>query len=464
MTPTTASIDSTGALSPARPSGEAGRGEGSSLPLALLEWLLIPAGLAIILFALPHDLIGDDNARFRMLSSLLDGSGRVLGTKYSFVGPIFSAPLWALGRALGNPAQGVLLYDWLLFCGALCAFYFLLRRRWDPVALRHFLLLLVAGSLFSRHLLHYGAEAFTNLVVGLGLTCIGLGLGRFGWPLAMLGAVNTPATFPGFALAAARWTWERRRLRYLLAPAAVVVLILLDTWARMGSPFHTGYEGDAGVRTLMPYSGRPGLSYPFFFGLLSLTLSFGKGLAFFACGLWILPWLRRLPFPDDLRAVLRLWLSFLLGLILLYSNYWGWYGGVSAGPRYLLFATFPATLLLAQLLAAPPKHWAGTLGALLLLALSCWTTTATTVFEQGGVDLCTRNNYAFEHLCWFTPEFSVLWNPFVAPFNGLKPGEWTVLGYEAVVFALLALPLAKNLALQLRDRLAALDPWRAWRV
>lgn len=432
-------------------------------PFVLLEWILIPLGLANIMFALPHNVIGDDNNRVRMLASLL-GPGHFLGVKYSLAGPIFSVPLWFLGKAFGNPVGGLLFYDWLLFAGALSAFYVLLRRRWDTAALRHFLLLLVAGSMFPRHLLHFGAEAFTNVVVGLGLTLVGLGLGRAGWVLTVFGSINTPATQPALVLATLRWIWEQRRVRYVLIPVAAVVLIGVDTWIRMGSPFHSGYEGDAGLRTIMPYSGLPNFSYPMFFGLLGLTLSFGKGLLFFAAPLTALPFLNQLGLPQPLRAVLRLWLSFTLGLLLLYANYWGWYGGVSAGPRYLLFASFPATLLLAQLLIQPARHWAATFGTLVLLALSCWTTVATTVFEQGGTEVCTANNYALEHLCWFTPEFSVLWNPFVGPMRSLTHGEWIVLCYEAIAFAMLAAPLIARLAAQVRNRITELQPTRGWRL
>src|SRR5580658_8329357 len=105
-------------------------------PSALLEWALIPAGLLVILFALPHSIVGDDNARFRMLSGLLDG--HPTGGRYSWAGPIFAAPLWLIGRAFGNPGAGVLYFDMALFAAALGAFYVLLGKRWEPVAVRRF--------------------------------------------------------------------------------------------------------------------------------------------------------------------------------------------------------------------------------------------------------------------------------------------------------------------------------------
>ena len=41
-----------------------------------------------------------------------------------------------------------------------------------------------------------------------------------------------------------------------------------------------------GFRTALPYSGQPGFSYPFFFGVLSVLFAFGRGLVFFAPGLF----------------------------------------------------------------------------------------------------------------------------------------------------------------------------------
>jgi hypothetical protein len=429
--------------------------------LAAVEWVLLPVGLALLRFALPHDLVGDDFSRFQMLGSLFGPTFK--GTMYSLVGPILAAPLWLAGRAFGDPAAGVLWYDWLLFCGALVGFWFIFRRTLSPAALRRFLLLLVAGSMIPRHLLHFGAEPFTNFNIGLGLALVGLGVAG-GWAAVILGSVNTPATLPALGLSALRWTFEQRRARYLAIPAIAFLLIVLDNWIRLGSPSFTGGYNDAinhGVRTMMPYSGRPGFSFPFFFGLLSLTLSFGKGLVFFASGLLLLPTWRLL--PEAVRPVLRLWLAFVLGLVLLYAKYWGWYGGFSAGPRYMLFASFPATLLLAQALSVPARRWYGTLAVLLVLAMSCWTSVATTVFEKGGEQICTANNYILEHLCWYTPEFSVLWNPFVGPLRALTSGEWAMLAYGGLVCVWLALPLLARLLTQSRDEIRDLALARGWR-
>src|SRR5437660_6092548 len=100
----------------------------------------------------------------------------------------------------------------------------------------------------------------------------------------------------------------------------------------------------------MPYSGRPGFSYPFFFGLLSILFSFGDGLLFYVPGL-LLPIRKTLSkWPQDqkinLYQVYTLWICFVAGLILVYSSWWNWSGSVFWGPRFFLFACIPASFAL----------------------------------------------------------------------------------------------------------------------
>ena len=69
-----------------------------------------------------------------------------------------------------------------------------------------------------------------------------------------------------------------------------------------------------GIKTIMPYSGRPGFSYPFLFGLLSILFSFGNGLLFFTPGL-LLPirkTLSKWPLHQkiNLSQVYTLWMCF----------------------------------------------------------------------------------------------------------------------------------------------------------
>jgi len=434
----------------------------------VIEWILVGLGWAL-LYVLPHSIVGDDNPRFQSLSLLLE-TGRIQSPRYSLIGPVLATPFYWIGKAFGSPVAGVLFYDPAIFALMLAALYLLLRPHWSGAGPRRFLLLLVAGSMFPRHLLHFGAEAFTACFAAVGLALVAFAAKPIvewgGWGVAILGAVNTPATLAGVGVASLQRCWEKRRLRILLVPFAALAIYLLDLYIRIGSFHNSGYTGTAGARTALPYSGLTDWSYPVFFGLLSLTLSFGKGLAFFADGLCLLPWLSRLGMPEPIRQVLRLWLAFLVGILVVYSHWWGWYGGFGAGPRFMLFAAVPASLLLAQLLVHPPDHWLGSACAIALVALACWSSIAATVFENGGADVCTASNYALESFCWYTPEFSVLWNPFVGSmhaWDGVTTSSWMLVVYGAVVFVVLTRELLVRLAEQCRASLQAIDLSKGWR-
>ena len=80
-------------------------------------------------------------------------------------------------------------------------------------------------------------------------------------------------------------TLQDRQLRNLILPVAAVGLILMENTVRHGSPMATGYIQEYGFKTVMPYSGLPGFSYPFLFGLISILFSFGKGLVWYFPGL-----------------------------------------------------------------------------------------------------------------------------------------------------------------------------------
>jgi hypothetical protein len=51
--------------------------------------------------------------------------------------------------------------------------------------------------------------------------------------------------------------------------------------------------------------------------------------------------------------------------------------------------------------------------ALLVLTLSVWVGINGAVFGQQSMDVCWANDYELEFLCWYVPEFSALWRPFV---------------------------------------------------
>ncbi len=260
--------------------------------IAWFETALILLGLVGILFLLPHSTGYDGQDRFNALSAMLT-QGTIPDIKYSMVGPFFSIPFWYLGKLYQSPLWWISRYNLFVFSAGLLATYWLLKDRVARGLLRKFFLLLIVASMFSHHLMFYYGEVFTAIFVAVGCVAIVVGPELAGWCVIILGVVNTPATLLGLVLLDAKHMLETRRVRYALTVIVTVALIMLESWILRGSPLETGYANLHGFRTIMPYSGRPGFSNPFFFGLISLLFSFGKGIFFFAPGL-LLP-IRKTP-------------------------------------------------------------------------------------------------------------------------------------------------------------------------
>jgi hypothetical protein len=407
---------------------------------ARIETTLIIVGLAAMLFVLPRHAWGDGLSRYTQLTATLT-QGTMPDTKYSMVGPIFSAPFWLVGKAFGAAEWWCLRYNTFLLIGAVAFCYFALRRKVPRRLLRTFILLLVFSSMFTYHQLWYYGEVFTAILVMIGTMTIVIDKARPGWIAMILGVANTPATLPALTLLTTRQIWGSRRLRWAVAVPAAIGLVLLESWIRRGSPFATGYEGDHGPRTIMPYSGLPGFSYPLFFGLLSLTLSFGKGLLFFAPGLFLPVRGRLTDLAGQCRAVdltrlYELWMAFVIGLILTYATYWSWSGSVFWGPRYLLFASVPAAFALAVRLFRSGPSIVADIVTVAALAMSLWAGLNGAVFGDVDLNVCWPGGTGdYEApLCYYTPEFSALWYPFVKG-KILTTGELTYFLYGLAVAA-----------------------------
>lgn len=421
----------------------------SKLFFAILETCFIFIGLLCIYFFLPRMIHDDGTQRYQYLADFLHhGITWNPGAKYSLVGPIFALPLLIIGERLGQPVAWILVYNYVLFAGSLLTIYLLCRNHIDRGLLRKFILLLVTSSMFAAHLFAFYGEAFSAVCIGVGiiafmrrsrLSSIG------GWIAVILGVVNTPAMVGGFCLLIFKRMLDMKRLRYLIAVVAVAALILGESWLRRGSPLASGYANDAGFQTVMPYSGLPGFSYPFFFGLISILFSFGKGLIFFTPG-FLLPVRKTMlklqeKYDLNLYQLYVLWLFFLVGLILVYSRWWAWYGGRYWGPRFFLFASLPASLALAvRLHDKGTKLWVNIFTGV-VLCLSAWVGVCAALFQSDTyISMCSANNYALEAYCHYVPEFSVLWHPFVVhPHLDFNQGLYLV--YLLVVFLYFFVPL-----------------------
>lgn len=493
--------DPTGEPTPsgeADPTGEAARtaeptGEPAPvtrLVVALVEYALIIVGLALVTFGQKHQMIGDGLQRFQALVELLQ-QHRVSDTSYSMIGPLFAAPLWSIGQLRGDPQGWTVYYNALLFTLALGALHLLLRDRMDRDLLRRFLLLLVAGSMIAPHVLDFYGEIFTATTVGVGLLAATLpGTSRLtrgaGWVGVVLGVANTPASLVGLVGVVVVLAARKRRLRYLLVIPVTAAVISGESWLRHGDPFHSAYVNNGGGPTVLPYSGLPGFSYPFLLGLVAILFSFGKGLLWFIPGLF-LPVRRRLrevagAAAGDLWSIWLLWTVFAAGLVLVYAKWWAWYGGMYWGPRFFLIAILPASLALALWLAprrfaldpvaadrppsrpaaadppasrpSVPARVAADVVALGVLFLAVWGAANSMVYGQLWPWKCYENSYYLEGLCHFTPEYSSLWYPLVAPPE-LTGIQRQTLAFYGLVLLWLGVPLLVRIGRQVGTALLA---------
>lgn len=129
------------------------------------------------------------------------------------------------------------------------------------------------------------------------------------------------------------WPLRGARREAWIGPLAMLALALaghaIYNQARFGTPFETGYGAQA---TPAAYS------TPLLVGLYGLLLSSGKGIAWFAPALWLVPigWqaMRRAG-----SATVRVAVSVALACtiaVLLYAKFEHWAGDGSFGPRYLV--------------------------------------------------------------------------------------------------------------------------------
>jgi hypothetical protein len=432
---------------------------------AAFEWTLIFGAAFVLLFVLKHEIGSDGRIRYFALAQLIEWR-ELSGTLYSLVGPLCSAPFYFLGRFVASSEWWCARFNTIVFLGGIAVAWQLLRTDISSGLFRKFALILMTASMFPYHVEGYFGEVFTATLVAVGLLAVQFGHRFAGWSAAIIGVANTPATIVGLAVAALVESWKTRRLRHLLPVIAAAMLMMIESWIRRGSPFVSGYEGAAGARTVLTYSGRAGFSYPLFFGLLSVLFSFGKGVFFYAPGLL-------LPVRKHVRAASArlsgsydLWLAFLAGLILIYSKWWAWFGGWTWGPRFFLVASIPASCALAIALHRfhdlnLPRRFA----VFAALTLSAWVAIDGAVFEMAGLNLCLDDTFA--PFCWYVPEFSPLWRPFVEHTALTRP-QWLVALYFGAVYVWLAAPLMADL--WRRTVSIGFERWRAlttgepWRI
>lgn len=374
--------------------------------------ILIGFGLMTISFFTEHDIYSDAQARFAAIKMLME-TGRLSDVSYSMLGPLFSVPLWLLGYYFASPEWWLARYNLFLFIGFLASLWFIGKNSMERKSLLYTLLVFVTLSLFIPYQKNYMGEIFTAALCGAGILLLSQNR-TIGWLPLVIGTANTPATLIGLGLVALYFVVRQQRLLFIIYPIAAFLLIISESYIRRGGFFVTGYEANMGFQTILPFSGLPGFSYPFFFGVLSILFSFGVGLFFFIPGLWLLYDVKILKANPFLFDVVCLSLLFLVGEILVYSRWWAWYGGFYWGPRFFLIATIPASLLIANAVSNANKEtlWKNSLTAVVVV-LSAWVVINGTVFDQRNLSVCSEYNYQLEFLCWYVPEYSVLIRPFI---------------------------------------------------
>lgn len=374
-------------------------------------WLL--AGLVTLWFATYAQIQSDGIVRYRDLELMMTGH-RPVG-KFSIIQALFSIPLYLVGELKGNPQAAVSHFNFLVLAGIAVAVWRIVPRHGLKAAL-----LLLAASMLPTYAGTYFAELFTALCVILGFW-----LASKNWALSVvliaLGVANTPATLPAAALAALYYFFAAKRTSVAAGTVLAGLMIVLEMRFKYHAFFVTPYlsTDDAGVKTdIMPYSGLAGFSYPLVLGVLAVLFSFGKGLIFFIPSLPLAFKKFRPDLPPDTSRLLNGLMFFLLGLIVVYSQWWAWYGGAVWGPRLFIVACVPAAILLAFALHRLPK-----LIVVLMLLVSGWVCVEGVLWGLGNMNACLANHYALESLCWYAPEYSPLLKPFVFGFTAVTPGK-----------------------------------------
>jgi hypothetical protein len=379
--------------------------------------ILLSAGFLASFFLFPFTIASDGAVRFRFMETLVH-QFRITPMKYSIIGPLFSLPLWLISSFLNLKDQSYIIerYNFLLFVMFIVILFQWLKHQFDKKFLLIFFFILAFGSMFPGNLINYFGEVFSAVCLTLGTVGLTMKKMWMGWTLLILAVLNTPAMLIPLIFVVLYITLESKKIRYLVIVPACLILMVVEAYIRTNSisaGFQTYISLDHGARTILPYSGRIGFSYPLAFGILSILFSFGKGIIFYCPGLLLIGLAWKFISDPIERKMVILWFLIVFGLILVYASWWAWYGGWAWGPRFFLFASVPASWILARLLHSGKISLLMSVVLLMCISLSFWVGVNGVVFKQDTLDKCVANNNALELLCWYVPEFSPLWRPFV---------------------------------------------------
>lgn len=370
-------------------------------------------GIVLLAVTLNPTITSDGLIRYSVIEGILSG-GSIPTVKLSLIQVFLSLPLAFAAKLFGlAPALGVSYFNFLAFLVLSTSILVSLQRIYSTRVAIITLLILLSSSVLPHHLQLYFGEVFSAFTICAGLL---ISSNRYIWAtlLVGLGIANTPALLPAAVIGALILLKKRPTL--LLAVFLATTLIFFENYFKYGSLSHSPYllSQEKGIQTLLPYSGKSGFSYPIFFGALSILLSFGKGIIFYIPNLLI--------FSNN-ALIKKMHLANIYGValifsaatgILVYSKWWAWYGGDFWGPRFFLILAIPAAIAAAVEINSI-KNISGSRAFFILglLVVATWVGIDGVIFGQFHMELCTSNNFQYEMLCWYTPEFSALWRPFV---------------------------------------------------
>ncbi|MCO5141845.1 MAG: hypothetical protein M9962_02000 [Oligoflexia bacterium] len=409
------------------------------------KWFLflIFFGVIFYLFVFPHGIHGDGTVRYEALLHLIHEK-EIKPMIYSYVGPIFSAPLILLGKLVKDQFWWMSRYNTFLFLALLFFSYRLLPGQWTGSAKKIFLILLLGASMFPRHTADYYGEVFSACLAFLSILLINRSYWLIGSVLLSLATWNNPGSIIGAGLIFLFAAIYYRRLRYLFFAVLLPVGIILETYLKFGEFFPNLYLSYLENNKISPYTSGPGFSYPLFFGALSVLFSFGKGLFFYCPG--TLGSVSKSIWEDKKDSFLvGASILYLVGLVLMFSRWWSWSGDWFWGPRFYLFASILNALLLTKILQSSKYDFRKNIFLLVALLLSVWVGFQGITFGQDFLEPCsiTLGGKDMGFICHYVPEFSPLWRMFAEgatpEIKGRKIGfliYYLMIGFTMAVISL----------------------------
>lgn len=380
------------------------------------EQFLLLLGVVEYIFMFPHGIHGDASVRYDSLLQSLQ-AGKLVPMVYSYVHPLVSSPLLLLGHIFKDGFWWICRFNVFCFLGLLF-FVWKTEARWKERGAEPMILafLFMGATMFPKHVTDYYAEVFCACLAFASILLFLSGRSVLAIVFVCLSVWNAIATFAGGTLLLIFFALRSKRWRYLAAIPLLPLGFLAENFIKYGHASPTAYLAmtiPEGTRSLMPYSLGPGFSYPLFFGLLNIFLSFGRGLLFFAPGLLMFFHPSLWKGKEKSKEVLRAGAVYLLGLVLLYAKYWCWHAGAFWGPRYFLFASLLAAYALAVIAREKDLStgwrvlWAG------CVALSAWVACQGVFFGTDFLENCFSQGHELEFICLYVPEYSVLWRTFI---------------------------------------------------